>query len=148
MKDLIFLEQVSIFQNLTNSELKSVLYYLRDKKFNKSEVVYRQKDEPTEFYIIKSGEFSIWTDVSGINAPQRNLPYSLNLPKLKKGNQKIPLSRSYKIAILTSHGSFGEEEIISQEPRKYKVICEQAGELLYITSSDFLELLEQNGTIY
>lgn len=55
----------------------------------------------------------------------------------------MPCFLCRQVSSLGSKGVFGEDELLRCEPRKFKVVCEQAGYLWYMAGVDFLDLLSK-----
>ncbi|OMJ67726.1 hypothetical protein SteCoe_35030 [Stentor coeruleus] len=113
-----FLKEIPIFRSWSKKNLEDLFYVFKTMSFNRKNLVYSLGSEPTNVYIVKSGEFEISKKVV-----------------LATENQKIDM----KVAILTKGEMFGDSEVLEEIPREFNCTCySTTGELYAITAKDFM----------
>jgi CRP/FNR family transcriptional regulator len=120
------LEQVDIFDELTQSQLEHIGKLCVEKSYNKDEVIFEENSPSREFYIIVDGEVDIQVDPDTIGDGTNSYQ-----PKT--------------IAHLRRGQSFGELAIIDPGVRSASAKCASENcRLLMIDREDFVKLLESD----
>lgn len=105
-----------IFQRLPPANLQAVLRAIEEVKVKAGDVIFYQDDVGDYFYIIKHGQCSL----------------------TRKPNAH---AKEIKLAILKSRDTFGEDALISEQPRTLTVTMDTHGELLRLDKANFLKLV-------
>ncbi len=111
------LENLDVFQGLSEAQLGTVSRYLHPQHFDVDEVVFEEGDPGDRIYFILSGAVSIFAAISGEGRARR----------------------------LASYGEgvfFGDMAILEGEPRSATVRADTETEVLYMTFEDFQRLVE------
>lgn len=107
-----FLRQVSIFADLSETELATLLDDLYPKEFDKDEIIFRQGDTSRELYIVRHGKVRIF---------------------------KIsPSGGETTIAIYSTNSVMGEFAVVDSEPRSATAKAIEAASLLVMAHDNFL----------
>ena len=62
-----FLQKVPVFQYLSTNQINSIAYSMNNLKYRPNEVIFKQGDDATSFYIITEGEVKIvWNNKEAI----------------------------------------------------------------------------------
>jgi CRP-like cAMP-binding protein len=85
-----------VFQTWGRRALEKLTYFFRPVVYAKRQIVYSEQDEPTDMYLIKSGEFRL---VKRIGADMTHRV------------------RHIEVAILTEGEIFGEEDLVLDQAR-------------------------------
>lgn len=112
------LKNVSLFAYLNESQLELISRYCVRKTVEAGQVLFREKEIGTEFYILINGSVKIYT--SG-----------------KQGDEKI-------LAVMQSGDSFGELALIDGKPRSASAATVEKSVLLSLSKQDFLGVLAAN----
>jgi CRP-like cAMP-binding protein len=105
-----------IFQRLPPANLQAVLRAIEEVKVKAGDVIFHQDDVGDYFYIIKHGQCSLTRKPS-------------------------PHAKEIKLATLKSRDTFGEDALISEQPRTLTVTMDTNGELLRLDKANFLKLV-------
>lgn len=105
-----------IFQRLPPANLQAVLRAIQEVKVKAGDVIFYQDDVGDYFYIIKHGQCSL----------------------TRKPNAH---AKEIKLATLKSRDTFGEDALISEQPRTLTVTMDTHGELLRLDKANFLKLV-------
>ncbi len=125
MTNVHILEQVDIFQDLNENQLKLIDNICIQKTFKKDEVIFEENSPSTEFYIILDGEVEIQVDPDTI------------------GDYRKDEHQPSTIAVLRWGQSFGEVTLVDPGVRSASAKCgTDTCKVLVIGRDDFLELLE------
>ena len=86
-----FLRQISVLENFSELELKSLISYLHLRNFTPGEVIFSQNETGVGFYFVLSGHVEIWATDRDLEAgidKSRDLPkdFQLLLTILEKGD--------------------------------------------------------------
>lgn len=106
---------IPIFQDLNNSELKTIKRILHQREYKKNEVIFNQGDIGLGMYIIVRGTVDIVCD------PGRHI-----LAELHDGD------------------FFGELALIDESPRSATAVTTMPAELLFFLKPDLLDLINRN----
>ena len=112
------LEQVTIFKDLDDDELKQVAEVCREEKFASGDFIFREGEHGNRLYLIVAGEVRISRDVPGI------------------GEEAL--------AILKPGALFGEMAVFDRTERSTHAISNGPTTLLTIGRPDFEMLLDFN----
>lgn len=112
------LKNVSLFAYLNESQLELISRYCVRKTAEAGQVLFREKEIGTEFYILINGSVKIFT--SG-----------------KQGEEKI-------LAVMQAGDSFGELALIDGKPRSASAASVEKSVLLSLSKQDFLGVLSAN----
>lgn len=115
------LRKVDILEQLKEEELLMLAEDLTSQLFAKNEVICRQGDEGSTFYIIKSGRVSV------------------RLKQMDSGESEV--------AQLSAGAYFGEMSLLTGEPRSSTVVAAEDCELLCLDRESFAVLLRDNPPI-
>ncbi|MGZ8242935.1 cyclic nucleotide-binding domain-containing protein [Methylomagnum sp.] len=105
-----------IFQRLPPANLQAVLRAIQEVKVKAGDVIFHQDDAGDYFYIIKHGQCSL------TRKPSAN-------------------AKEIKLATLKSRDTFGEDALISEQPRTLTVTMDTHGELMRLDKANFLKLV-------
>jgi CRP-like cAMP-binding protein len=109
-KDLLkFLKKVSIFKELSRSDLKHLRQYLYTRKYEAGEQVFKKGYPNVIFYIVKEGELKVY---------------------LKQRNEEVELSR------LKAYDNFGSFGLFKDVKRTASVMATEDSVLLGISRKD------------
>lgn len=112
------LKNVSLFAYLNESQLELISRYCVRKSAEAGQVLFREKEIGTEFYILINGSVKIYT--SG-----------------NQGDEKI-------LAVMQAGDSFGELALIDGKPRSASAATVEKSVLLSLSKQDFLGVLSEN----
>ncbi len=110
-----FLKNVGMLSSLKMSELHQVSQHLDLLRFNKGDVIFREKEDGNELFIIKEGATSVRIHV-------------------QDGTEK-------EIALLKTGEFFGEMAIFENAPRSATCIAAEECEILRMNKEDFFSLM-------
>jgi CRP/FNR family cyclic AMP-dependent transcriptional regulator len=126
MTNARILQQVDIFEDLTQSQLKIIDQICVEKSYNQGEVIFEENSPSKEFYIIMDGQVEIQIDPDTIG----------------DGTDAYQPST---IAVLRRGQSFGEVTIVDPAVRSASARCgSETCRLLVIDRQDFLNILESD----
>jgi len=127
MTNVYVLQQVDIFQDLSDDQLKLIDTICNEKSFNEGEIIFEENSPSREFYIIMDGEVEIQVDPDTI------------------GDAREDNYQPTTIAVLRRGQSFGEVAIVDPGVRSASARCgSEICKLLVIDRKDFLNLLESD----
>jgi len=118
MKPEEFLQGVSLFQSLSDSDRESLAASLKRRSLKKGEALFRKGDEGSTLYIVKAGSVKIV------------------LPS--------EMGDEVAAAILSKGDFFGELALLDGMPRSADVIALEPSELLALNRGDFIAFLTGN----
>jgi len=110
--------QSPVFQRLPASNLQKVMMQMEEISFEAGEVVVKQGDEADYYYIIKSGDCELIRQAS-------------------EG------ARPVKLAELHSCEAFGEDALLSGNPRNVTVQMKGKGQMLRLSKKNFISLVKE-----
>lgn len=84
--------------------------------YKRNNIVYKQNDNIDKLYIIKKGSFKVFKEIK-INNNENSYKIDL-IKKFESRKQK------YEICIISEGETFGEEELLTGEKRKFTIICD------------------------
>ncbi|MCG3174322.1 MAG: hypothetical protein GMKNLPBB_02551 [Myxococcota bacterium] len=116
--DTARLRNIELFANLTHDQLQLVADLIREVKFRKNEVIFREGVQDFTLYIVVDGAVRISRNIEGI------------------GEEAL--------TILRDGAYFGEMAIIDNQPRSADAICHEACTLWAIEREPFDNLLFMN----
>ena len=114
------LQNTYFFQSLKLNELDELIGHLRMIRVQKGYEIIKQGDPGDAFYLVASGNVSVW---------------------MKKGFSKK------HVANLQADDFFGEMALISNEPRNATITAEEVTELFILQRYDFDKILMKNPVI-
>lgn len=115
---LNFLKSIGIFSNLKMSELHLVAQRLEPVHYLKNSIIFKEKQEGNELFIIKSGTTSVRIH-------------------LQDGSER-------EIALLKTGEFFGEMAIFENAPRSATCIAAEDCEILRLNKDDFFDLMKRS----
>ncbi|MEH6502347.1 MAG: cyclic nucleotide-binding domain-containing protein [Cycloclasticus sp.] len=110
--------QSPVFQRLPASNLQKVMMQMEEIAFDTGEVVVKQGDEADFYYIIKSGDCELIRQASAS-------------------------ARPVKLAELHSCDAFGEDALLSGNPRNVTVRMKGKGQMLRLSKKNFIRLVKE-----
>jgi len=110
--------QSPVFQRLPASNLQKVMMKMEEIVFEAGDVVVKQGDEADYYYIIKSGDCEL------IRQPEKG-------------------AKPVKLAELHSCEAFGEDALLSGNPRNVTVRMKGKGQMLRLSKADFISLVKE-----
>jgi len=110
--------QSPVFQRLPASNLQKVMMQMEEVAFDAGEVVVKQGDEADFYYIIKSGDCEL------IRQPSEG-------------------GRPVKLGELHSCDAFGEDALLSGNPRNVTVQMKGKGQMLRLSKANFIKLVKE-----
>lgn len=115
---LNFLKSIGIFSNLKLSELHLVAQRLERLHYPKNEIIFKERQEGNELFIIKCGATSVRIH-------------------LNDGSER-------EIALLKSGEFFGEMAIFENAPRSATCLAAEECEILRLNKDDFFDLMKRS----
>jgi CRP-like cAMP-binding protein len=126
MTNARILQQVDIFEDLTQTQLKIIDQICVEKSFNQGEVIFEENSPSKEFYLIMDGQVEIQIDPDTIG-------------------DGTDAHQPSTIAVLRRGQSFGEVTIVDPAVRSASARCSsETCQLLVIDRQDFLNILESD----
>jgi len=110
--------QSPVFQRLPASNLQKVMMQMEEIAFEAGEIVVNQGDEADYYYIIKSGDCELIRQASDS-------------------------ARPVKLAELHSCEAFGEDALLSGNPRNVTVRMKGRGQMLRLSKANFISLVKE-----
>jgi CRP-like cAMP-binding protein/rhodanese-related sulfurtransferase len=110
--------QSPVFQRLPASNLQKIMMQMEEVAFEAGEIVVNQGDEADFYYIIKSGDCEL------IRQPTEG-------------------ARPVKLAELHSCEAFGEDALLSGNPRNVTVRMKGKGQMLRLSKANFISLVKE-----
>lgn len=110
--------QHEMFHNIPPANIQTMFQRIQSLPVKKDEIIITQGDKGDYFYIITSGSCRVLRNAA------------------ETGNKEI------KIADILTGDSFGEDALISNEPRNATIIMNNDGTLMRLAKDDFIELLK------
>lgn len=107
-----------VFRALPPANLQKILMGLREVHFSAGEIIIRQDDVGDFYYVIKKGLCLV-------------------------SRKPAPNAKEIKLAQLTDQDTFGEDALISGEPRNVSITAISDVSLLRLAKEQFLELIKQ-----
>lgn len=127
MTNVYILQQVDIFQDLSEERLKLIDGICDQKTYEQDEVIFEENSPSHEFYVILDGEVEIQVDPDTI------------------GDAEHGTHDPSTIAVLRRGQSFGEVAIVDPGVRSASAKCgAETCKLLVINRDDFLKLLNDD----
>ncbi|KAL4499140.1 hypothetical protein ABPG72_017042 [Tetrahymena utriculariae] len=148
-----FLKSFSFFEKVANSQLMSFLHCFKIVAFTPKSIIYQENDPTNEIYLIKYGEVQIQKQIyveqkipsqlsketNSLSMDQTNILFNKHLQKNRKQSQK----RVIQIKSLGPIQYFGQDEILSQEPKRlFRAVALQQTQLYIINKKDFFSFLK------
>ncbi|HEX9921134.1 MAG TPA: cyclic nucleotide-binding domain-containing protein [Anaerolineae bacterium] len=126
MTNARILQQVDIFEDLTQSQLKIVDEICVEKAYNLGDVIFEENSPSREFYIIMDGQVEIQIDPDTIG-------------------DGTDAHQPSTIAVLRRGQSFGEVTIVDPAVRSASARCSsETCRVLVIDRQDFINILESD----
>lgn len=121
MSGVVFLHNVSLFANLSASELEPLAQRLISRRYRDGEVVFEQGSPGNSMYVVKTGLVAIvvTSDADGVQTVAQFGPGQV----------------------------FGEFALLDGLPRSAGAIARERSELLILTRPEFFMFLEQHPTV-
>ena len=110
--------QSPVFQRLPASNLQKVMMQMEEVAFEAGETVVNQGDEADYYYIIKSGDCEL----------------------IRQASDR---ARPVKLAELHSCEAFGEDALLSGNPRNVTVKMKGRGQMLRLSKANFISLVKE-----
>jgi chromosome segregation ATPase/CRP-like cAMP-binding protein/rhodanese-related sulfurtransferase len=110
--------QSPVFQRLPASNLQKVMMQMEEVAFEAGDVVVKQGDEADFYYIIKSGDCELIRQASDT-------------------------ARPVKLAELHNCDAFGEDALLSGNPRNVTVRMKGKGQMLRLSKKNFISLVKE-----
>lgn len=110
------IENVTLFNGLSDIEIKSIIDICRLKKFAKGSVIFKEHEEGDYLLIVGNGRVSLY-------------------------NHNKNHNRDVKIAELGQGQTIGEMALVDVRERSATVIADEDTEIIYITAEDLNRLL-------
>lgn len=120
-KIIPILNKIAIFGGLNDKQLYSIFKHLRKTSYKANEYIFKQGDEPTDIYIIMSGEVKIIVDAEGT---------SLELIALGEGR------------------SFGETAVIAVQPQSASALAVKDSELIVFPRSAINSIFKSDKELF
>lgn len=115
------LKRISLFKDLTDSELVEILTLCVTKKYAEKSAIFSEGDPANKIYLIREGEVRI--------------------------SIMIPGAGEEALAILKAGDFFGEMSLIDENVRSARAVANKPCVLMEIPKDDFKNLLAQNNEI-
>ena len=116
-KVLPILNRISILAGLNDGQLYTIFQLLEKVSFSDGEVVFKQGDQPSYIYIIKSGPIKLFVE-----------------------NGKTP----FELVSFEEGDCFGESSIIGIRPHAATAVCQGETELVVMSRSTLMSLYESD----
>lgn len=135
MESVIFLQSLPMFSQYTRDTIRKLFFFFKEKQYQRHQVVYKEGDDSTNVFIIKSGEFKF---VKKVLVNKKNSQQQTGRPLISEQLKKKEYS-NVQLYILARGEIFGEEEVLSNMPRDSTCICTTASsDVLCISKTDFI----------
>eukprot|EP00347_Sterkiella_histriomuscorum_P006891 403351043 len=133
---LEFLKTIDILKNWSLIKLQNFNKYLTEKNYAPGNIVYKQGDESSVFYIIRKGSVLVETiiDIDEYN----RYPVDIKTWEIVKKTKRI----RYKIQELGKAQIFGHNEMILEVPRQTTIKALEETNILYLNKEIFMEVIE------
>lgn len=115
------LQQVTIFQNLSDDQLKALALCVRHRHFDDGEVIFREGDPSLSLFIVSSGEVKV--------------------------TEHRPVKDDLRLATVKPYGVLGELGILDGGPRSATATAIGTTDLLVLAQSDIMELLDNEPAV-
>ena len=122
------ISDIEVFDQFTNEDFDLLSEYFQRVPFKASEVIIKEGDDASAFYIVMRGELKVF------------LPQEIDGSIEKRASD-------VKLNILKKGDCFGEYSLISQNPASASIVAIGEGELIKISEADFNHILASNDRI-
>ncbi|KAL4455026.1 hypothetical protein ABPG74_006408 [Tetrahymena malaccensis] len=147
LKEMSILYKMALFSSWTQNKLRDLYLNSMWLNYKKGDLVYDLGDSADSMFIIQEGEFVVYTKSNfeklvGENEHQDEFVQFKRKIKAKENNK---IQQYLKVRILCQGEYFGEEEILNESRRSYKIICNSfEGKVLMIKKAHFLNHVFQD----
>lgn len=133
-KNCKLLMNILFFKQWTTLKIQHLCNFLVKQKFNPGAIIFEKGDQTETFFIIKSGAVSVQAHV---NMQFTNRwPTGTNSWKISEVNKKYLKN----ICLLRPEQYFGESDLISQQNRSYRAVCEEKVVCLTVNKFSFFDI--------
>lgn len=131
---LVILREMPAFQGWPRLSLSKLTYYLQERHFKRSSILYREGDPANEAYIVLEGEFKLTKTCK--------FPLSASSPSDRSANIQL------QVVIKGPREVFGEAELLKDQCRPLTCACvSTTGKLWAITKADFVRRMQSVETL-
>ncbi|KAL4503308.1 hypothetical protein ABPG72_000914 [Tetrahymena utriculariae] len=147
LKEMSILYKMALFSSWTQNKLRDLYLNSMWLNYKKGDIVYDLGDSADSMFVIQEGEFVVYTNsnfekIVGEDEQQDELVQFKRKIKAKENNK---IQQYLKVRILCQGEYFGEEEILNESRRSYKIICNSfEGKVLMIKKAHFLNHVFQD----
>lgn len=128
---LIILRDIPAFEGWSRVGLSKLIYYLIERQYRRSNILYREGDPANEAYIVLEGEFKL-TKSCKLSPKSSELPSNLQLQVAIKGPKEV----------------FGEAELLRDQSRTMTCECvSTTGQVWVISKGDFVKRMQNAETL-
>jgi len=118
MDHFAFLRKVYFFRDLADDDIEELASLCKEAEFPDGEVIFREGDQPENFYVVTDGQVEVWKDWGSADADR-----------------------------LAVHGAghlFGEMALVDDMPRSATVIAKGRTRTLYLYKKEFSQFVRRN----
>ena len=141
-KNCKLLMKILFFRQWTPLKIQHFCNFLTKIKYDPGTIIFDKGDEANTFFIIKSGSISVQAHV--------NLQFANRWPTGSKSWKISEFNRKYikNVCILRPEQYFGESDLVCQQARSYRAVCEDKVVCLAINKADFFEVFSAKDLDY
>ena len=141
-KNCKLLMKILFFRQWTPLKIQNFCNFLTKLKFEPGTIIFDKGDEANTFFIVKSGSISVQAHV--------NLQFANRWPTGSSSWKISEFNRKYikNICIIRAEQYFGESDLVSQQKRSYRAVCEDKVVCLTINKAEFFELFSAKDLEY
>ena len=131
---LMILREMPAFQGWSRVGLSKLTYYLQERQYKRSHILYREGDPATEAYIVLDGEFK--------------LTKACKFPTSAASPSERPAHLQLQVVIKGPREVFGEVELLRDQCRPLTCVCvSTTGKLWAIGKADFVRRMQSAETL-
>jgi len=123
-EEINFLAELPLFAGWTFYKLKELFLHSPIISYGRNNLVYDEGDSSEKMYIVKKGTFKILKEVD-VDVESKDKE------EVKSLKKKLRTKKMLELAVIGEREVFGEEELLSSEKRKYRVVCDTVGGEIY-----------------
>ena len=129
---IVFIRSIPAFQGWSRQAMSKLTYYLKERKYKRSSVIYDEGDAANEVFIVLEGEFKLTKTCK------------MQKESSERTVKTMMVSQSQlQVVIKGVREVFGDNEVINDQPRSMKCTCvSTVGRLWAIAKFDFMRRVQ------